>query len=116
MQVRTPGAGSRLPAALETNAIAAAALLPRTWRWRSTAGWGPAVALGANPCNPARLLATAAPLALGRTLEYVGRRYSKPETWISEFGTNIPGEDGWPANTVGLAAAAACVYMWMHCA
>lgn len=44
--------------------------------------------------------ALVAPLALGRTLEYVGARYGRPETWVSEFGTNIPGEDKWPEDAV----------------
>eukprot|EP00775_Hariotina_reticulata_P004624 gene4624-4878_t len=35
------------------------------------------------------------PSSLGGILRYVGQRYNKPETWVTEFGTGINDENKW---------------------
>lgn len=40
------------------------------------------------------------PFALGGVLSYVGERYDKPETWVTEFGTGITGENAWQGDQV----------------
>lgn len=46
------------------------------------------------------------PNALAGVLTYIGERYSQPETWVTEFGTSVPGEAHWPANQVGCSVTA----------
>eukprot|EP00775_Hariotina_reticulata_P004622 gene4622-4876_t len=38
------------------------------------------------------------PSSLGGILRYVGQRYNKPETWVTEFGTGITDENKWTGN------------------
>lgn len=45
------------------------------------------------------------PSSLGGILRYVGLRYNKPETWVTEFGTGINGENMWTGDAVRLAKA-----------
>jgi hypothetical protein len=41
-----------------------------------------------------------APSSLGGILRYVGLRYNKPETWVTEFGTGINDEHKWTGDAV----------------
>uniref|UniRef100_A0A383WBJ0 Beta-glucosidase n=1 Tax=Tetradesmus obliquus TaxID=3088 RepID=A0A383WBJ0_TETOB len=41
-----------------------------------------------------------APFAMGNVLRYVGEKYNKAETWITEFGTGITGENTWTGSQV----------------
>eukprot|EP00882_Tetradesmus_deserticola_P010669 GHRQ01011270.1.p1 GENE.GHRQ01011270.1~~GHRQ01011270.1.p1 ORF type:complete len:201 (+),score=48.16 GHRQ01011270.1:1079-1681(+) len=40
------------------------------------------------------------PFAMGNVLRYVGEKYNRQETWITEFGTGITGEGAWTGNQV----------------
>jgi hypothetical protein len=42
---------------------------------------------------------------MGNVLRYVGEKYNKAETWITEFGTGITGENTWTGNQ---ASAGCC--------
>jgi hypothetical protein len=51
------------------------------------------------PC-PATAWLYNAPFAMGNVLRYVGEKYNRPETWITEFGTGVTGENTWTGNQV----------------
>jgi hypothetical protein len=40
---------------------------------------------------------------MGNVLRYVGEKYSRPETWITEFGTGITGENTWTGSQVSMS-------------
>lgn len=56
----------------------------------------------------------AAPGALGGVLTYVGLNYDKLETWVTEFGTNVKGEEDMSNEEVRHRQSWAAVEFFLH--